>query len=113
WADGVGASLGAALDALASLDGPVAAVVTLVDLPHLVPEAFTRITGSEIGPSSLRRAVYDGAPGHPVLLGKDHWGPLRASLAGDVGAGPYLRAHRAEPVDCTGLGGDDDVDVAP
>lgn len=119
WAEGIGASLRAALDALERLPGgrpagsdrPVAALVTLVDLPHLVPQALERVAGGVVVPSSLRRAVYGGTPGHPVLIGRAHWQDLRESVKGDVGAGPYLRAHRAEAVECSGLGGDDDVDT--
>lgn len=110
WRDGIAASLGAALDALAPVPGPVGALVTLVDLPRVAPEAFARLVDGPIGAGSLRRSLYAGVPGHPVLLGRDHWTTLRAELAGDVGAGPYLRAHGAEGVDCTGLGGDEDVD---
>lgn len=129
WSEGIGASLRAALDALAldtpDLDTPdrspgrlpegsqpVAALVTLVDLPRLEPEALQRVVAHGVVPSSLRRAVYEGNPGHPVLIGRAHWQALREGLKGDAGAGPYLRAHRAEPVECSGLGGDDDVDTA-
>ncbi|MDQ4500723.1 nucleotidyltransferase family protein [Sinomonas sp. ASV322] len=111
WAEGVGASLRAALELLAGRHRTiVAALVTLVDLPRLDGEALARVAGGAVGPSSLRRAIYGNTPGHPVLIGREHWGPLGAILAGDVGAGPYLRAHAAEPVDCTGLGGDEDID---
>ncbi|WP_138443036.1 nucleotidyltransferase family protein [Sinomonas susongensis] len=119
WAEGVGASLRAALQVLERQpDGqpladrrPAAALVTLVDLPRLAPEALERVTGTGVGPSSLRRAVYGGTPGHPVLIGSAHWPGLLQGLEGDTGAGPYLRAHRAEAVECSGLGGDDDVDT--
>ncbi|KHL03161.1 nucleotidyltransferase family protein [Sinomonas humi] len=114
WAEGVGASLRAALNALDGMPAAapcIAALVTLVDLPRLAPEALERVAGTDVVPSSLRRAVYEGSPGHPVLIGRDHWHDLRHSLKGDVGAGPYLRAHRAEPVECSGLGGDEDVDT--
>ncbi|MEA5457187.1 nucleotidyltransferase family protein [Sinomonas sp. JGH33] len=110
WAEGIGASLRAALDVLGGQGAPLAALVTLVDLPKLNGEALARVALGAVGPESLRRAVYDGAPGHPVLIGRAHWAPLRSVLAGDVGAGPYLRAHGAEPIDCTGLGGNEDVD---
>jgi molybdenum cofactor cytidylyltransferase len=45
-----------------------------------------------------------------VLVGRAHWRPLAAAVRGDMGAGPYLRAHGATAVDCTDLGGGDDVD---
>lgn len=117
WASGLAASLRAALDALEQLaEGPppTAALVTLVDLPRLAPEALERVAAHDaVGPSSLRRAVYAGTPGHPVLIGRAHWAALKDGLAGDVGAGPYLRAHGADAIDCTGLGGNDDVDTQP
>ncbi|NUP73636.1 MAG: NTP transferase domain-containing protein [Sinomonas sp.] len=113
WAEGIAASLRAGLDALEGDPRPAAALVSLVDLPRLAPEALTRVTSGAVDRSSLRRAVYAGRPGHPVLLGRAHWAPLRAGLAGDAGAGPYLREQGAEAVDCTGLGGDEDVDSSP
>ena len=61
---------------------------------------------------ALARAVYGGEPGHPVLVGRAHWRPLADAVRGDTGAGPYLRAHAAVAVDCTDLGGGDDVDRA-
>jgi CTP:molybdopterin cytidylyltransferase MocA len=113
WEAGIGASLRSAFDALALEPAPVAALITLVDLPRLAASALGRVLDGEAGPSTLRRAVYSGKPGHPVLIGRGHWDRLRPRLSGDVGAGPYLRQHGAEAIDCTGLGGDDDVDTPP
>lgn len=98
WAEGMGASLREGLDAL-SAGAARAALVTLVDLPDVGPEVVRRVLGAwyDAGASAdaLVRATYDGRPGHPVLLGRDHWPPLRKRLAGDVGAGPYLAEQRA------------------
>ncbi|MGN6404266.1 nucleotidyltransferase family protein [Sinomonas sp.] len=113
WEAGIGASLRSAFDALFREPAPVAALITLVDLPYLAASALDRVLDGGAEPSMLRRAVYSGQPGHPVLIGRDHWDSLQAGLVGDLGAGPYLREHGAEPVDCTGLGGDDDVDTPP
>lgn len=117
WSEGLAGSLRAALAAAAELgskgpvgEGPLALAVTLVDLPHLDPEALRRVLASPVGPATLRRAVYSGVPGHPVLIGRDHWATLGSELAGDRGAGPYLAAHGAVEVDCSGLGGDRDQD---
>src|SRR5262245_19929438 len=72
WAEGMGASLRTGLGSLAgSADDRV--VVSLVDLPDLVPEVVSRVIGAGSGPAALARATYDGMPGHPVLLGRDHW----------------------------------------
>ena len=118
WERGVAESLRRGLDAVevASPDAE-AVIVTLVDLPGLRAEAVARVggtggVGQDAGErrSALRQAHYAGTPGHPVLLGREHWGPLRAALRGDVGARDYLAAHGAVAVDCTDLGGGDDVD---
>ena len=78
WAEGMGASLRAGLLALAdSTDGFV--LVSLVDLPDLVPEVVARVGSAARSPHVLARAAYDGVPGHPVLFGRDHW----PGVAGD------------------------------
>ena len=93
---------------------PDVAVVTLVDLPDLRADAVRRVLGvvggSDAARHTLARAVYGGLPGHPVLVGRAHWNPLAAAVHGDTGAGPYLRTHGVAAVDCTDLGGGDDVD---
>ncbi|MFD1715341.1 NTP transferase domain-containing protein [Amnibacterium flavum] len=88
-----------------------AVVITTVDLPLLPVEAVRRVVGSAHGASVLRRAVYDGRPGHPVLIGREHWPALIASLGGDTGAGRYLRAHGAETVECGDLFDGQDTDT--
>lgn len=111
WADGLGASLDAGLGALADDPDVVAALVTLVDLPGLPPAAVRRVLGARAGRSAvLRQAEYDGRPGHPVVVGREHWAALRASLEGDRGAGPYLRAAGAERIGCEDLWDGEDQD---
>lgn len=96
WARGLSASLVAGLTHLrASPRPPDAALVLLVDLPDLVPDVVARLLPAA-APATLARAAYDGVPGHPVVLGRDHWAGVRASAEGDEGAKAYLRAHRAE-----------------
>ena len=113
WASGIAASLRTGL-AAAGDTGADAAVVSLVDLPGLRADAVRRVLGTAREPDAARqalaRATYGGAPGHPVLVGRAHWVPLAAAVHGDTGAGPYLRSHAAAAVDCTDLGGGDDVD---
>lgn len=130
WASGIAASLRAGLAAAESVpagaatsgretggtSGADVAVVSLVDLPGLRADAVRRVLAVPEGPEAARhalaRAVYGGEPGHPVLVGRAHWRPLADAVRGDTGAGPYLRAHAAVAVDCTDLGGGDDVDRA-
>lgn len=118
WADGLAASLAAGLTALAASDPEEArvALVTLVDYPGLPPAAVARLLSPAaadlpLGPTALRRSVFGGRPGHPVVVGRSHWADLTASLTGDRGAGPYLTAHAAEPVDCSDLWDGRDVDA--
>lgn len=118
WADGLAASLRAGLKALAAWNPEEArlALVTLVDYPGLPSSAVARLLSPAaadvpLGPAALRQAVFPGRPGHPVVVGRSHWSALAASLAGDRGAGPYLRAHAAEPVDCSDLWDGRDVDA--
>jgi CTP:molybdopterin cytidylyltransferase MocA len=118
WADGLAASLRTGLAALAAGDPEEArlALVTLVDYPGLPSSAVARLlsppaVGVPLGPGALRRSVFGGRPGHPVVVGRSHWSDLAASLTGDRGAGPYLRAHAAEPVDCSDLWDGRDVDA--
>ncbi|MBD8484676.1 nucleotidyltransferase family protein [Frigoribacterium sp. CFBP 8759] len=118
WADGLAASLRVGLAALAASDPEEArlALITLVDYPGLPPSAVARLLSSSaadvpLGPAALRQSVFHGRPGHPVVVGRSHWSALAASLTGDRGAGPYLRAHTAEPVDCSDLWDGADVDA--
>ncbi|HEV7623729.1 MAG TPA: NTP transferase domain-containing protein [Amnibacterium sp.] len=108
WEDGLAASLAAGLSAAAP--APVV-LVTLVDLPGLPVEAVRRVVGVDPGPGSLRRAVYDGRPGHPVLIGADHVAPLLASLAGDRGGRDYLERAGVERIECGDLFSGTDLDV--
>lgn len=108
WADGLSASLRAGLAALP--DDADAAVLTLVDLAALPSAAVARILDAPVGRRTLRRATYAGRPGHPVLLGRDHWGPAAATAAGDRGAGRFLRTQGAESVDLSDLWDGADVD---
>ena len=100
WAEGMGASLAAGLAAASSAS---AALVTLVDLPGLPVEAALRVIGADPGPDSLRRAVYGGRPGHPVLIGARHLPGLAASLAGDRGGRDHLAAAGVEEIECGDL----------
>lgn len=112
WAEGQSASLRAALRAAGTTPAE-ALLVTLVDLPEQTPDAARRVAAAASGASSLARATFDGQPGHPVLIGRDHWSPLRETLAGDEGARAYLASHEVELVDCTDLGGGTDADSEP
>jgi CTP:molybdopterin cytidylyltransferase MocA len=110
WESGMGASLRAGLGALADSDAP-AALVTLVDLPDVGPEVVRRLLGRSQHPTVLARAGYSAGPGHPVLIGRDHWAGVAAAAAGDRGARDYLSTHPPTLVDCSDLATGCDVDT--
>ena len=106
WAEGMSASLRAGLRALEDTDADVA-VVHLVDLPDVGPAVVARVLADG---GTLARASYDGVPGHPVLLGREHWAGVVASVTGDEGARGYLETHDAAVVECGDLATGQDVD---
>ncbi|WP_392543102.1 NTP transferase domain-containing protein [Oryzobacter telluris] len=112
WDEGMGASLRAGLAHLES--APTAAdlaLVTLVDLPDVTAEVMARVLTAADGPASLARGAYDGVPGHPVLLGRDHWAAVRTVAHGDRGARDHLRTTPHVLVECGDLATGRDVDT--
>jgi molybdenum cofactor cytidylyltransferase len=83
WESGQAASL---RRGLAALTGAGKVVVTLGDAPLVTPE----VIGLFVDEPARTRAVYDGRPGHPVVLGPAEISTL-TSLAGDQGARGLLR----------------------
>ncbi|HZX05163.1 nucleotidyltransferase family protein [Kribbella sp.] len=133
WSEGMGASLRTGLTYLQSHSLPPAAasgstppsarsasgaglsaeaaVVLPVDVPGLTVAALERVM-SGAGADVLVRATYDGAPGHPVVIGRAHWDGVIASARGDEGARAYLRTHDAALVECADVADGADVDTA-
>ena len=105
WEQGMGASLRAGLAALPA--DAEAALVTLVDLPDVGAPVVRRVLAAE---GDLRRAAYDGRPGHPVHLDRAHWDGVAASAEGDRGARDYLASHVVTLVECGDLATGEDVD---
>lgn len=107
WHRGMGASLTAGIAALPEAD---AALITLVDLPGLPDAVVERVLAEGTRRDVLARAVFAGRPGHPVLLGRDHWAGFRDSLSGDAGGRAYLEEHDVVRVECGDLFSGEDVD---
>ncbi|MDQ0742756.1 CTP:molybdopterin cytidylyltransferase MocA [Clavibacter sp. B3I6] len=115
WADGMSASLRAALRAAAALDPPpVALAIVPVDVPDLDTATVRRVLAAgAVDPTTLRQAVFRGRVGHPALIGRDHWEPLAAEVRGDAGARAYLAAHDARLIEAADLSTGADVDRRP
>jgi CTP:molybdopterin cytidylyltransferase MocA len=110
WATGMGASLRAGLAELNRLEGPVAALVHLVDLPWVGPEILTRVA-TQATEDTVARAAYEGIPGHPVLLGRRWWPEIAQKAQGDRGARDWLATRKdLKLIECTDLGSGRDVD---
>ena len=111
WADGQAASLRAGLHALEQTAAEAVAVL-LVDLPDVDAAVVRRVVGAAGMPrASLARAAYAGVPGHPVVLGRDHWRGVVDAATGDSGARDYLATHAHVVVECGDLATGRDVDT--
>jgi CTP:molybdopterin cytidylyltransferase MocA len=97
WGTGLGSSLRVGLEALDGVDADAALVLT-VDMPGVTVEAARRVA---LLPHSgaLVCATYDGLRSYPMLLGRRHWAGVATLAKSDVGARPYLLAHKTEIVD--------------
>jgi CTP:molybdopterin cytidylyltransferase MocA len=109
WADGQAASLRCGIRAVAGAD---AAVLTLGDMPRITPAVIAQFAdiATRYGTTARARAIYDGLPGHPVVLGREYFDQI-AALQGDVGAREVLKAIGAYPVECSHLCSPADVDT--
>lgn len=103
WAEGMGASLRAGLRALTAREDITAALVHLVDLPDVSADVVRRVLAGPVDGAALRRATYAGTPGHPVLIGRDHWEEVVAHARGDRGARALFEQRPPEPVECGDL----------
>jgi molybdenum cofactor cytidylyltransferase len=110
WASGQSASLKAGIAAIAA--DAEAAVITLGDMPRVTPQVIARFAdlAAEHGAGARARAVYDGVPGHPVVLGSDHF-PAVAAIEGDIGARDLLRSIGVHRIECAHLSSAVDIDT--
>lgn len=110
WSAGVSDSVRTGLLALG--DAVDYAVITTVDTPDVDAAAVCRVVqAARASSSGLVRAVYDGRPGHPVVIARRHWSDLLAMLRGDEGAGPFLKARDdVVAVECADLATGEDID---
>jgi CTP:molybdopterin cytidylyltransferase MocA len=112
WAEGMGASLRAGLGGVVDQEAEASAVVVmLVDTPHMTSDVVRRLLATGTGPQALGRSTYHGVPGHPVLIGRDHWAGVLTTAHGDRGARDYLADHDVLLVECGDLANGTDVDT--
>jgi molybdenum cofactor cytidylyltransferase/nicotine blue oxidoreductase len=97
WGTGLGSSLRMGLEALGE-DAAEAAVVMPVDMPGVTVEAVRRVAALPY-PDALVCATYGGLRNYPMLFGRRHWAGISTLAKADVGARPYLLAHKDEIVD--------------
>lgn len=102
WSDGMSHSLRAGLAAVTES----AALITLVDLPGLPVTVAERVLRAE---GTLRQAVFNGRPGHPVFVSLPR-PALLDDLTGDHGARGYLVANGVTEVECSDLWDGADID---
>ena len=100
WTLGPGASLRCGLATIA--DDVAAVVVVLADGPYLAPQAVERVLAEWRTRGGVVAASYDGARGHPLVLGRVDWDGIP-----DEG----LRDRPVRFVACDDLGSPGDVDV--
>jgi molybdenum cofactor cytidylyltransferase len=101
WSHGQSASLRCGLSVLA---GAEKVVVTLGDEPLITPAVIARMASEPPG----ARAVYEGRPGHPVVLGPEQIEAV-SKLTGDRGARGVL--GDGPLVECASLCSGRDVDT--
>ncbi len=97
WGTGLGSSLRMGLEALGE-DAAEAAVVMPVDMPGVTVDAVRRVAALPY-PDALVCATYGGLRNYPMLFGRRHWAGISTLAKADVGARPYLLAHKDEIVD--------------
>jgi CTP:molybdopterin cytidylyltransferase MocA len=102
WAEGQAMSLRCGIEAFGHSVDRV--LVTLGDQPLLGAELIARFVGEPPG----TRAVYEGRPGHPVVLGPVQMRAI-AGLRGDHGAREILRGGAI--IECGALPAARDVDT--
>ena len=101
WADGQSTSLRCGVRALS---GASKVIVTLGDEPLLTPEVIAMFVDQPGG----ARAIYDGRPGHPVVLGPEQLLAVEG-LSGDHGARALLAG--GPRIECARLCPGSDVDT--
>jgi CTP:molybdopterin cytidylyltransferase MocA len=97
WGTGSGSWLRAGLRALTDSDAEAVLVVPL-DMPGVTAHAARRVAALPYA-DALVCATYEGRRSYPMLFGRRHWPGIATVAHADVGARPYLLAHKHEVLD--------------
>ena len=87
WQEGMASSLRVALEWVSTETDANYALITLVDLPGLTPQAVQRVLNA---PAGIAVATYEGERGHPVRIPREHFRTLIDTVTGDEGARSFL-----------------------
>ena len=110
WESGMSTSLRAGL-ATVLADGTVTAMaLALADQPRIGADAYRRLAAAHRDGAELAVATYGGKRGHPVLIGRSHFGEAMGMI-GDEGARTLLAKPEVVEVPCDGTGEATDVDT--
>ncbi|TCB97293.1 nucleotidyltransferase family protein [Micromonospora zingiberis] len=111
WVEGMASSLRLGIITATRQPEVSAVCVHLVDMPGVSATAVARLL-AQAHAGCLTRACYNGEPGHPVVLGRDHWAEIITTVRGDQGARAYLRRHAADvtAIECGDVGAGYDID---
>ncbi|OBI07134.1 molybdopterin-guanine dinucleotide biosynthesis protein MobA [Mycobacterium sp. E2462] len=111
WQQGLSASVRAGLEQ-AERSGGEYAVLHVIDTPDVGAAVVARVLSRAVrAQSGLVRAYFDARPGHPVVVARQHWPALLASLSGDSGAAAFLRGRTdLVMVQCGDLADGHDID---
>ncbi len=104
WHDGQAASLRSGIEALTGDCAVRKVIVTLGDQPRITPAVIARF----LDEPPAARAIYDGRPGHPVVLGPVQMRAI-SRLRGDRGAHRLL--YGGQTIECAHLTSARDVDT--
>jgi molybdenum cofactor cytidylyltransferase len=110
WAEGMAASLRCGVEAVGDCDW---VILTLGDQPRVTPQVIAAVMDHAVGApagTTAVRTTYDGAPGHPVALGRAIL-PHVAALSGDVGARELLGHATVRTFEAARLCDPTDVDT--
>lgn len=93
WAEGLASSLAAGVRALLDAAPCDGVLLTLADQPLVDAAALRSLLDRFDEAHRVVAAAYAGTVGAPAVIGREHLADLLATLAGDAGAGRWLRAR--------------------